>query len=289
MADTLIREGIAYGSQPLSPTPQYWDGSTGYTKVQGVNGAIRAILFDSAGETFTDASPGSVTVVSSAGGSAVFNSTSPGIIQVALSAGGSAAFSNAVPGTVQLVTSAGATNLFSGSNPGSMQLTSTATIAFSATGTVEILSSAGGTAYFSTTKPAGMRIVVPIAAETLYTATITWTSGTTATSAQTLSVGILTANFTTATIELVLANSGPYAVTANVYKVISANATTFTTSAVATFIAPAEIVTADVTINAGRVNFAGLFNFNTGITIRLTVTASFTASVTNSVIIKNVS
>jgi len=59
MADTLIREGVAYGSQPLSPVPQYWDG-TSYAKVQGVNGAIRAILFNSAGETFTGASPGSV-------------------------------------------------------------------------------------------------------------------------------------------------------------------------------------------------------------------------------------
>jgi hypothetical protein len=59
MADTLIREGVAYGSQPLSPVPQYWDG-TSYAKVQGTNGAIRVINYNSAGETFTGASPGSV-------------------------------------------------------------------------------------------------------------------------------------------------------------------------------------------------------------------------------------
>lgn len=134
MADTLIREATAYGSQPLSPVPQYWDGASAYAKAQGVNGAIRVINYNSAGETFT----------------------------------------NAIPGTVQLVTSAGATNLFSGSNPGSVQLTATstvaisgtstmavsgtATVAFSATGTVEILSSAGGTAYFSGTKPASVQL-----------------------------------------------------------------------------------------------------------------------------------
>ena len=100
MADTLVREAIAYGSQPLSPVPQYWDGSTSYAKAQGINGAIRVINYNSAGETFTAAIPG--------------------VMQVALSAGGSAAFSNTIPGTVQLVTSAGATNLFSASNPASM-------------------------------------------------------------------------------------------------------------------------------------------------------------------------
>ncbi len=59
MADTLIREGVAYDSQPLSPVPQYWNGSS-YAKVQGVNGAIRVINYNLAGETFTGASPGIV-------------------------------------------------------------------------------------------------------------------------------------------------------------------------------------------------------------------------------------
>ncbi|MDD5502474.1 MAG: hypothetical protein PHH26_03300 [Candidatus Thermoplasmatota archaeon] len=59
MADTLIREGVAYGSQPLSPVPEYWNGSS-YEKVQGINGATRVINYNSAGETFTGASPGSV-------------------------------------------------------------------------------------------------------------------------------------------------------------------------------------------------------------------------------------
>lgn len=59
MADTLVREVIAYASQPLSPVPQYWDGAS-YVKVQGVNGAIRIINYNSAGETFTGASPASV-------------------------------------------------------------------------------------------------------------------------------------------------------------------------------------------------------------------------------------
>lgn len=59
MADTLIREAIAYGSQPLSPVPCYWNGSS-YEKVQGIDGAIRVINYNSAGETFTGASPASV-------------------------------------------------------------------------------------------------------------------------------------------------------------------------------------------------------------------------------------
>ena len=63
MADTLIREVIAYASQPLSPIPQYWDGSS-YQKVQGINGSIRIINYNSAGETFTGASPGSVQLTS---------------------------------------------------------------------------------------------------------------------------------------------------------------------------------------------------------------------------------
>lgn len=97
MADTLIREAIAYGSQPLSPVPQYWDGSS-YAKVQGINGAIRVINYNSAGETLT----------------------------------------NAIPGTVQIVTSAGSTNSFSASNPAHVQLTATSTVNFSGSGTVAV-------------------------------------------------------------------------------------------------------------------------------------------------------
>jgi len=60
MADTLTREAIAYGSQPLSPVPQYWTGAT-YEKVQGANGATREINYNSSGtEIFTGATPGSV-------------------------------------------------------------------------------------------------------------------------------------------------------------------------------------------------------------------------------------
>lgn len=61
MADTLIREGIAYGSQPLSPVGQYWNGAS-YEKVQGDNGAAYASIVGSAGDTvrFSAANPGSV-------------------------------------------------------------------------------------------------------------------------------------------------------------------------------------------------------------------------------------
>ena len=93
MADTLIREGVAYGSQPLSPVPQYWDGSS-YAKVQGVNGAIRVINYNSAGETFTGASPASVQL------------TATSTVNFSASA------------TVEIVSSAGATAYFSVTNPG---------------------------------------------------------------------------------------------------------------------------------------------------------------------------
>ncbi len=229
MADTLTREAIAYGSQPLSPVPQYWNG-TSYEKVQGTDGAIRVINFDSAGETFTDASPGSVTVVSSAGGSAVLNSGNPGIVEIVLSAGGSAAFSK--------------------------------------------------------TNPAYIKTLVPLANPTVYSGTITWTSGSTATSSQTLSISATTAITTTQFHEIVATNDGSYAITLDVYKVISANGSTFTTSAITTIKIPAETVSAGVTINAVRAPIQGLFSFNTGITIRFTVTAAFTATVTNSIVLK---
>jgi len=59
MADTLIREAIAYGSQPLSPVPQYWNG-TSYEKAQGTDGAIFVELITSAGATarFSTGNPG---------------------------------------------------------------------------------------------------------------------------------------------------------------------------------------------------------------------------------------
>ena len=61
MADTLVREAIAYGSQQFSPVPCYWDGAS-YVKAQGINGAIRVINYNSAGETFTAANPAILTV-----------------------------------------------------------------------------------------------------------------------------------------------------------------------------------------------------------------------------------
>jgi len=63
MADTLIREGVAYGSQPLSPVPQYWNGAS-YEKVQGDDGA-----------TF-------VEIITSSGGTARFSSANPGAVQL---------------------------------------------------------------------------------------------------------------------------------------------------------------------------------------------------------------
>ena len=113
MADTLIREGIAYGSQPLSPVPQYWDGAS-YVKVQGINGAIRVVNYNTAGETFTSARPGSVQLTATS--------------TVAISG----------TGTVEILSSAGGTAYFSGANPGSMQLTSTSTVSFSGSETVNI-------------------------------------------------------------------------------------------------------------------------------------------------------
>ena len=264
MADTLVREGIAYGSQPLSPVPQYWDG-TSYAKAQGVNGAIRVINYNSAGETFTAAIPG--------------------VMQVALSAGGSAAFSNTIPGTVQLVTSAGATNLFSGTNPASIKLTATSTVNFSGSGTVEILSSAGGTAYFSGTKPAFMTKSV-INRQLIFSGTKTFSSGATATSDLTYSItGSITATFTTPNHELFISNDGPYDITATVYKTISA-AGTFNTNIGVSLLVPKITSNGTLSISAKSSQIQGLFNFNQGINIVLTATAAFTAAVTTNLLIK---
>jgi hypothetical protein len=249
MADTLIREGVAYGSQPLSPVPQYWDG-TSYAKVQGVYGAIRAILFNSAGETFTGASPGSVTVVSSAGGTAVLNSGNPGIVEVVLSAGGTPVFSNSNPCYATLI------------------------------------ASAGGSVVFQKTNPAFVRSSLEVNIPAVYSGTATWTSGTTATASHTLTVSILTATYTTPNHEIIATNDSPYAVALNVYKTISANGSTFNTSSISTLAIPSETISSGVTINATRAISAGLFNFNQGLILRLTVTAAITATVTNNIIIK---
>jgi len=252
MADTLIREATAYGSQPLSPVPQYWDGVSGYAKVQGINGAIRAILFNSAGETFTGASPGSVKLTA----------------------------------TSTVAISGVATVNFSGS--GTVVVSGTATVNFSGSGTVEVVSSAGASAYFSTANPGNIRVFAPFGTQAFYTATATWSAGLTATSSQTLTVGTITASLSGSTNEIVVTNDGPYALTLNVYKTISANGSTFNTSALATVTIPAEVITAGVTINATRTTLVGMFNFNTGFIFRLTTTAAFTAQVTNNVIIKEV-
>lgn len=117
MADTLVREAIAYGSQPLSPVPQYWNG-TSYEKVQGANGATRGINYNSSGtEIFTATTQGSVKLTSTS--------------------------TVAISGNITSVISGTATVLVSG----------TATVNFSGTGTIEIVSSSGGTAYFSSTNP----------------------------------------------------------------------------------------------------------------------------------------
>jgi hypothetical protein len=142
MADTLIREAIAYGSQPLSPTPQYWDGSTSYEKAQGINGAIRVINYNTAGETLTNTLPGTIQVVTSAGATNSFSSSNPGSVQLTatstVSISGTSSVSFSGTNTVEVVTSAGATALFSSTNPGSVQLTATSTVNFSGSGTVVV-------------------------------------------------------------------------------------------------------------------------------------------------------
>lgn len=94
MADTLIRESIAYASQPLSPVPQYWDGAS-YAKVQGINGAIRIINYNSTGETFTGANPGSVQLTATS----TINYSGTGTVEILSSAGGTAYFSTTNPAT----------------------------------------------------------------------------------------------------------------------------------------------------------------------------------------------
>ncbi|MDD5016549.1 MAG: hypothetical protein PHO15_00440 [Eubacteriales bacterium] len=110
MADTLIREGVAYGSQPLSPVPQYWTGSS-YEKVQGANGAVRETNYNSSGtEIFTGTTPGSVKLTATS--------------------------TVAISGTSTVAISGTSTVNFSGS--GTVSVSGTATINFSGSGTVVI-------------------------------------------------------------------------------------------------------------------------------------------------------
>lgn len=171
MADTLVREGVAYGSQPLSPVPQYWDGASAYAKVYGVNGAIRVILYNSAGETFINSAPATVQIVTSAGATNLFSGTNPAAVKltatstivisgtatvnfsgsgtvvvsgtstVAVSGTATVNFSGSgtvtVTGNVTVATSSGA-ETFIGANPASVQLTATSTVNFSGSGTVAV-------------------------------------------------------------------------------------------------------------------------------------------------------
>lgn len=256
MADTLTREAIAFGSQPLSPVPQYWDGATSYEKVQGANGAPRSMNYNSSGtEIFTGTTPGSVKLTATS--TVVISGTSTAIIS----------------GT--------ATVTFSGSE--TVNVSGTATVNFSGSGTVEVVASAGGTAYFSITNPASSKTLYKTSASLLATATVTWTAGTTATSVQTVSISAITTTYTTNNCEILITNDSTAALTLDVYKIISANGT-FTTTTIASLAVPAPFTSAGVTINTFRTIQASVFNINKGLTLRLTTTAAFTATVTNNIV-----
>jgi len=152
MADTLIREAIAYGSQPLSPVPQYYDGSVSYEKVQGNDGAIYVELITSSGATarFSGSNPGSVQLT------ATSTVTISGTATAVISGTTTVAFS--ATGTVEILSSAGGTAYFSATNPAHMQLTGTSTVSFSGTNTVEVVTSAGATALFSGANPGSVKL-----------------------------------------------------------------------------------------------------------------------------------
>ena len=120
--------------------------------------------------------------------------------------------------------------------------------------------------------------------ETVYSSTATFSSGSTATSSNTFAVGALTAD-TTVAHEVFITNDGPYDVTADIFKVISAGATINADIGVA-FLVPATKASAGVTVGGKGVQVQGLFNVDLGLIIRLIVTAAFTALVTNNVLIK---
>ncbi len=129
MADTLIREAIAYGSQPLSPVPQYWNG-TSYEKVQGDDGALYVELITSSGATarFSGSNPGSVKLT------ATSTVSISGTATTAISGTATVGFS--ATGTIEILSSAGGTAYFSSTNPAHVQLTATSTVNFSGSGTV---------------------------------------------------------------------------------------------------------------------------------------------------------
>jgi len=152
MADTLIREAIAYGSQPLSPVPQYYDGSASYEKVQGDDGAIFVELITSSGGTarFSGANPGSVQLTATS--TVAISGTSTAVIS------GTATVAFSATGTVEILSSAGGTAYFSATNPAHMQLTGTSTVSFSGTNTIEVVTSAGATALFSGANPGAVQL-----------------------------------------------------------------------------------------------------------------------------------
>jgi len=182
MADTLVREAIAYGSQPLSPVPQYWDGSS-YAKVQGINGALRVINYNSAGETFTGASPASVqltatsTVVISGTSTAVISGTSTVVVS------GTATVNFSGSGTVNIsgnVTADIATFPVVGSANNTWS--ASATVSAGATSTAVDLRYNYNISYFGTitnTSSATLNLLVSQDNSTYYTAaTATITAGT---------------------------------------------------------------------------------------------------------------
>lgn len=105
MADTLVREAIAYSSQPLSPVPQYWN-STSYEKVQGANGSIRIMNYNSSGtEIFTGTMPGSVklTATSTVAISGTTTMAISGTATVAVSGTATVAVSGSITALFQVV------------------------------------------------------------------------------------------------------------------------------------------------------------------------------------------
>jgi hypothetical protein len=178
MADTLVREAIAYGSQPLSPVSQYWDGAS-YAKVQGINGSIRIINYNSAGETFTNAIPGTVQLVTSAGATNLFSGSNPGSVQL------TATSTMAISGTATVNFSAsGSVDILTMPVVGSANNTwsSGATITSGATSTVVDLRYNYNISYFGTvtnTASITLNLLVSQDDSTYYTAaTATITAGT---------------------------------------------------------------------------------------------------------------
>lgn len=288
MADTLTREAIAFGSQPLSPVPQYWTG-TSYEKVQGANGAPRGTIYNSSGvEIFTSTVPAHVVITSNVtsiiSGTSTVNYSGTGTVEVVTSAGGSAYFSNTNPANMGLLTSAGSSFLFTPTNPGHVEIVSSAGNTFTTTspGLVTVLNaSSSGTAVFGNTSPAYMTKSI-INRQVILSGTQTFSSGATATSILTYSItGPITAAFTTPNHEIFISNDSPYDITATVYKTVSANGT-FNTDIGVSFLVPKI----NANIGAKSSQIQGLFNFNQGINVVLTITATTTATVTTNLLIK---